>query len=185
MGQIKVLHEHYYRAPWASMLAGFLIAGLAIFKLFGEEITTESVITFSLTGVPLLLILILSIIRRNKPSLVIYNDRIEINVSSSKYSQRAEEIMYSEIKNLTMESGQLLIWRDESSAPIYYNLGANVKYAQETYDILRSAYDKYNKEHNITPTRIENLPKRNKSLIMAITILIMTAIMILIFMLRK
>lgn len=185
MGQIKVLHEHYYRAPWASMLAGFLIAGLAIFKLFGEEITTESVITFSLTAIPLLLILVLSIIRRNKPVLVIYNDRIEVNVSSSKYSRRVNEIMYSDIKNLTMESGQLLIWLDEASVPMYCNMGANAKYSQETYEILRSSYDKYNKEHNITPARIENLPKRNKVLIMAIAILIMTAIMILIFMLRK
>ena len=83
-----------------------------------------------------------------------------------------------------MESGQLLIWLDESSAPVYFNLGANAANAQETYDILRSAYDKYNQEHNITPAQIENLPKRNKKLIMAITIFIMIAIMILLFELR-
>ena len=84
-----------------------------------------------------------------------------------------------------MESGQLLIWLDESSVPMYCNMGANAKYSQETYEILRSAYDKYNKEHNITPAKVEDLPKRNKALIMAIAILIMTAIMILIFMLSK
>ena len=184
MGQIRVIHEHYDRAPWASIFSGVLIAGLAIIKFLGEKITTVSVIIFALTAIPLLLIVIFSIIRRNKPALVVYNDRLEVR-ESSMYSQKTNEIMYSQIRNLAIESGQLLIWLDESSVPMYRNLGANAANAQQTYDILRSAYDKYNQEHNITPAQVENLPKRNKGKIMAITFLIMVAIMILMFLLRR
>ena len=183
MGQIKVLHEHYDRTPWASILAGVLIAGLAIIKFFDEEITKASVITFSLSALPLLLIVFFRIISRNRPALIVYNDRLEVRAPSN-YSRKTDEILYSDIRNLAIESGQLLIWLDESSAPMYCNLGANAANAQETYDILRSAYDKYNKEHNITPAQIENLPKRKKGLIMAITFLIMVAIMMLLFVSR-
>lgn len=183
MGQTKLIHEHYDRSPWVSIVAGVLIAGLAILQLFDEKITTASVITFVLTALPIFLILILRIFSRNNPSLVVYNDRLEVK-APSKYTQKIDELLYSDIRNIAMESGQLLIWLDESSAPVYFNLGANAANAQETYDILRSAYDKYNQEHNITPAQIENLPKRNKKLIMAITIFIMIAIMILLFELR-
>lgn len=176
MGQTKLIHEHYDRAPLASIFAGIMLAGLAIIKLFGEGFDTVNVIVFTLTAIPMLVIIIVSIFRRNKPSIVVYNDRLEV---------LSDEIMYSDIKNIAMESGQLLIWLDESSAPMYQNLGANVRNAQQTYDILRSAYDKYNQEHNITPAQIENLPKRNKKLIMAITILIMIAILMMIFLLHR
>lgn len=176
MGQIRVIHEHYDRSPWASIVAGILIAGLAIIKLFGQEINAAKIIVFALTIIPMLVILIVSIIRRNKPLLVVYNDRLEV---------MSDEILYSDIRNIAMESGQLLIWLDESSVPIYRNLGAKVANAQQTYDILRSAYDKYNQEHNITPAQVENLPKRNKGKIMAITFLIMVAIMILMFLLHR
>ena len=84
-----------------------------------------------------------------------------------------------------MESGQLLIWRDDQSSPMYCNLGANVRNAQETYDILRSAYDKYNHERNINPVPVENLPKRNKGLMIAIMILVMIATMMALFLLRR
>ena len=176
MGQSKVIHEHYDRAPWASILAGILIAGLAILKLFGEELNAAKIIVFVLTVIPMLVILIVSIIRRNKPSLVVYNDRIEV---------LSDEILYSDIRNIAMESGQLLIWLDESSVPMYRNLGANVRNAQETYDILRSAYDKYNQEHNITPAQVEYLPKRNKGKIILITIMIMIGILMLMFLSRR
>ena len=176
MGQIRVIHEHYDRSPWASIVAGILIAGLAIIKLFGQEINAAKIIVFALAIIPMLVILIVSIIRRNKPLLVVYNDRLEV---------MSDEILYSDIRNIAMESGQLLIWLDESSVPIYRNLGAKVANAQQTYDILRSAYDKYNQEHNITPAQVENLPKRNKGKIMAITFLIMVAIMILMFLLHR
>ena len=175
MGQIKVLHEHYDRAPLASIFAGIMLAGLAIINLFGEGFDTVNVIVFALTAIPMMVILILSIIRRNKPSLVVYNDRLEV---------LSDEIMYSDIKNIAMESGQLLIWLDESSVPMYRNLGANVKNAQETYDILRSAYDKYNQEHGITPAQVDYLPKRKKGKIIVMTILIMVLILVLMFISR-
>ena len=183
MGQTKLIHEHYDRSPLASILAGVLIIGHAILRLFDDEITTESIILLAVTVVPLLIILIIGITRRNKPSLVVYNDRIEVK-TPSQYSKKINEILYSDIKNLAFESGQLLIWLDESSNPMYCNLGANAGNAQASYDILRSAYDKYNQEHNITPARIDYLPKRNKPLIMAITILVMVGIMMLIFIFR-
>ena len=78
MGQTKLIHEHYDRSPWVSIVAGVLIAGLAILKLFDEKITTASVITFALTALPIFLILILRIFSRNNPSLVVYNDRLEV-----------------------------------------------------------------------------------------------------------
>ena len=177
MGQIKVIHEHYDRTPWASILAGVLIAGLAVIKFVADKITTATAITFALTAIPLLLIVIFSIIRRNRPALVVCNDRLEVR-TPSLYSQKMDEIMYSDIKNLALESGQLLIWSDESSIPMYRNLGANIRNAQETYDILRSAYDRYNQEHNITPAQIENLPKRNKGMMVLTTVLIMVLIVI-------
>jgi len=183
MGQIKVIHEHYDRTPWASILAGVLISGLAIIKFLAEKITTASAITFALTAIPLLLIIVLSIIRRNKPILVVCNDRLDVR-ASSLYSRKVDELMYSDIRNLALESGQLLIWLDESSVPMYCNLGANARNAQETYDILKSAYDKYNLEHNITPAQVENLPKRDKRKIIVMTILIMVFILVLIFISR-
>jgi hypothetical protein len=183
MGQIKVIHEHYDRSPLVSILAGVLLIGHAILRLFDDEITKTSIILVGVTVLPLLVIVIIGIIRRNKPSLVVYNDRIEVK-APSKYSKKINEILYSDIKNLAFESGQLLIWLDESSTPMYCNLGANTGNAQATYDILRSTYDKYNQEHNITPAKVDFLPKRNKPLIMAITILIMVGIMILLFISR-
>lgn len=175
MGQIKVIHEHYDRSPWASIVAGILIAGLAIIKLFGEEINAAKIIVFTLTVIPMLAILIISIIRRNRPTLVVYNDRLEV---------MSDEIMYSDIRNIAMEAGQLLIWLDESSVPMYRNLGANAANAQQTYDILRSAYDKYNQEHNITPAQVEYLPRRKKGKIIVMTILIMVLILVFMFISR-
>lgn len=180
MGQIRVIHEHYDRSPWASILAGILIVLLAISKLFGEEINVLKVIVFALTAIPMLVILIVSIIRRNKPSLVVYNDRLEV-LASPTSSKKVDEIMYSDIRNIAMESGQLLIWLDETSVPMYRNLGANAANAQQTYDILRSAYDKYNQDHGINPAQVDYLPRRNKGKIAVITILIM--VLILVFML--
>lgn len=183
MGQIRVLHEHYDRRPWAGIVAGVLVIIPIISQLIDDGFSVTSVIICALTAVPLLLILILDVIRRKRPSLVVYNDRIEVMIPS--VSPKTDEIMYSDIRNLAMESGQLLIWRDDQSSPMYCNLGANVRNAQETYDILRSAYDKYNHEHNIKPVPVENLPKRNKGVMIAIMILVMIAVMMLMFLLRR
>ena len=183
MGQIRVLHEHYDRRPWVSILAGVLLTIPLIERLVDDGFSVTSVIICALTAVPVLLILILDVIRRKQPSIVVYNDRLVVRVPSVSY--KTDEILYSDIRNMAMESGQLLIWRDDQSSPMYCNLGANVRNAQETYDILRSAYDKYNHEHNIKPVPVENLPKRNKGLMIAIMILVMTATMMALFLLRR
>ena len=75
-------------------------------------------------------------------------------------SSKRVEISYPEIKNMALESGQLRIWVDEFSQPSCFNMGANLGKAQESYDILRTAYDQYNQEHNLKPVLLWDLPKR-------------------------
>lgn len=179
MGQTKLIHEHYDRRPWASIVAGLLVLIPLITRVIDDDFSVTSIIICALTAIPLVLILIINMISRNKPSIVVYNDRLVVRVPSVSY--KTDEITYSDIRNMAMESGQLLIWQDDQSSPMCYNLGANIRNAEETYDILRSAYDKYNQEHNITPAQVENLPKRNKGMAVLLTVMIMTGILMLIF----
>ncbi len=179
MGQTKLIHEHYDRKPWLSIVAGILVLIPLITRVIDDDFSVTSIIICALTAVPLVLILILDLITRKKPSIVVYNDRLVVRVPSVSY--KTDEITYSDIRNMAMESGQLLIWQDDQSSPMCYNLGANIRNAEETYDILRSAYDKYNQEHNITPAQVENLPKRNKGMAVLLTVMIMTGILMLIF----
>ena len=184
MGQIKIIHEHYDSKPWLSIISGTLLALLAVLKFVEDkDWSWINVVLFAILLLPASILLIMDFIWKKKPILLVFNDRIEIKKAPS--SGKTVEIMYSDIRNLAMESGQLLIWRDDQSSPMYCNLGANVRNAQETYDILRSAYDKYNHEHNIKPVPVENLPKRNKGLMIAIMILVMTATMMALFLLRR
>ncbi len=179
MGQTKLIHEHYDRKPWLSIVAGILVLIPLITRVIDDDFSVASIILFALTAIPLVLILIINMISRNKPSIVVYNDRLVVRVPSVSY--KTDEITYSDIRNMAMESGQLLIWQDDQSSPMCCNLGANIRNAEETYDILRSAYDKYNQEHNITPAQVENLPKRNKGMAVLLTVMIMTGILMLIF----
>ena len=112
---------------------------------------------FAICALPTIALLVLDIIWKKKPTLIVYNDRLEVRKAMS--SKRVE-ILYSEIKNMALQSGQLRVWLDEFSQPVCYNLGANATKAQESYDILRTAYDQYNQEHNFKPILLLDLPKR-------------------------
>ena len=159
MGQTKLIHEHYDSKPWASIISGLLIAGLAILRVFEDrgEHSWIYVLIFAIWALPAIALLVLDIIWKKKPTLIVYNDRLEVRKSMS--SKRVE-ILYSDIKNMALQSGQLRVWLDEFSQPVCYNLGANATKAQESYDILRTAYDQYNQEHNFKPILLLDLPKR-------------------------
>ena len=135
MGQIKLIHEHYDSKPWAGIISGTLFAILAITKLVvdSKDHTWIYLVLFGLVILPTVVILVMDIIWKKKPTLVVYNDRLEV---MKPMSSKRVEILYSEIKNMALQSGQLRVWLDEYSQPACYNLGANVNKTQESYDIL-------------------------------------------------
>jgi len=159
MGQTKLIHEHYDSKPWASIISGSLIAGLAILQLVADSKRHSWIylIVFGVCILPAIAVLVLDVIWKKKPTLVVYNDRLEV---CKPMSSKRVEILYSQIKNMALQSGQLRVWLDEFSQPACYNLGANLGKAQESYDILRTAYDQYNQEHNFKPIPLLDLPKR-------------------------
>ena len=168
MGQTKLIHEHFDSKPWASIISGSLLSGIAILKLIEDR--GEHSWLYAL--------LVMDIIWKKKPTLIVYNDRLEVRKSMS--SKRVE-ISYSEIKNMALQSGQLRVWLDEFSQPACYNLGANMGKAQESYDILRTAYDQYNQEHNLKPVPLWDLPKRKLTtqvLIMIVTFCLISLFLI-------
>ena len=160
MGQIRVLHEHYDYKPWASIASGLLIAFLAGLRMITDKkMSLADIVLFAIIALPPLVILVFDIIWKKKPTMVVYNDRLEVR--KGRKSQRTE-IMYSDIRNLAFESGELLVWLDEYSLPSCYFLGAKLKDDQETYDILRAAYDQYNQEHNFKSVPVASLPQKKK-----------------------
>ena len=180
MGQIRIIHEHYDSKSWISIIAGVMIATMAMTHPFmDKEITWVWAVDVALTSAPVLLLLVLQIIRRNKPVLVVYNDRIEARLPA--ISKGLNEMLYSDIKNIDFKSGQLLIWRDEVSAPLCLNLGVNAQRAEETYNILRTTYDRYNREKNIKPVPVEDLPRKKSGLWFALLVLIITLVMMIVF----
>ena len=159
MGQTKLIHEHYDSKPWASIISATLLGVLAIIKLASEisERSWFSIVLFCIILLPSIVLAVMDIIWKKKPTLVVYNDRLEV---WKPMSSKRVEILYSQIKNMALQSGQLRVWLDEFSQPVCYNLGANATKAQESYDILRTAYDQYNQEHNFKPILLLDLPKR-------------------------
>ena len=159
MGQTKLIHEHFDSKPWASIISGSLIAGLAILKLIEDrgEHSWLYLIIFGVSLLPTVALLVMDIIWKKKPTLVVYNDCLEVR---KPMSSKRVEISYPEIKNMALESGQLRIWVDEFSQPSCFNMGANLGKAQESYDILHTAYVEYNQEHNLKPVPLWDLPKR-------------------------
>ena len=159
MGQTKLIHEHYDSKPWASIISATLLGVLAIIKLASEisERSWFSIVLFCIILLPSIVLAVMDIIWKKKPTLVVYNDCLEVR---KPMSSKRVEISYSEIKNMALESGQLRVWLDEYSQPACYNLGANQGKAQESYDILRTAYDQYNQKHNLKPIPLWDLPKR-------------------------
>lgn len=180
MGQIRVLHEHYESKTWASLIYAFLILILAIIKLFFDK--DQSIIDILITVVlvvPFLAAFVMDLYWRNKPVMIVYNDRLEIR---KPLSFRRVEFMYSDIRNVDMVSGQLLIWSDEVSAPSRYNLGENGDRAQETFNMIRTSYDKYNQVRGISPIPLDRLStKRNIGTKLAMIMAFTIAIMILVY----
>ena len=180
MGQTKIIHEHYDSKPWASIISATLLGVLAIIKLASEigERSWFSIVLFCIILLPSIVLAVMDIIWKKKPMAVIYNDRVEVR---RPFSSKTTEILYSEIKNMALESGQLRIWVDEFSKPACYNLGANMDKAQESYDILRTAYDQYNQEHNLKPVPLWDLPNRKlttQALIMIVTFCLISLFLI-------
>lgn len=159
MGHTKLIHEHYDSKPWVSIISATLLGVLAIIKLASEisERSWFSIVLFCIILLQSIVMLVMDIIWKKKPTFVVYNDRLEVR---KPMSSKRVEILYSEIKNMALQSGQLRVWLDEYSQPACYNLGANDNKAQESYDILRTAYDQYNQEHNYKPVPLLDLPKR-------------------------
>ena len=182
MGQTKIIHEHYDNKPWASIIAGLLIAGLAILHVIDDkDHSLANLVLYAIVALPPFVIVLIDIFKRNKPTLVVYNDRLEVR--KGRKSQRTE-IMYSDIRNLAFESGELLVWLDEYSLPSCYYLGAKLKDDQETYDILRAAYDQYNQEHNFKPIPVESLPQRKTGLAKVVFIVTLLCILTLLVLFR-
>ena len=178
MGQTKIIHEHYDSKPWASIISATLLAVLAIVKL-GSEICERSwfsIVLFIIILLPSIFLVVIDFIWKKKPMVVIYNDRVEVR---RPFSSKRTEILYSEIKNMALESGQLRIWVDEFSQPSCFNMGANLGKAQEAYDILHTAYVEYNQEHNFKPIPLWDLPK--KKITTQVLIIIVTFCLISLF----
>ena len=195
MRQPTIIHEHYEPVPWATIIAELLTILVLVFR-FGSAIKDERVegvplaIQIVIWGAPAILFIIVIIgvvishlLGRNKPSIIVYNDRLEVRKTS--FSPNMIEIKYSEIRNLDSDSGQLLIWKDEYSAPLRYNLGKNVKIADATFGIIRTTYDKYNQENNFKSVPIEDLPKKKASLPQVVLIVTMLAALTLFLILSK
>jgi hypothetical protein len=183
MGQIRLIHEHYDSKPWASIISATLIALLALLKL-ANDIHDHSwirVVLFCLIMLPSILLLVMDFIWKKKPTLIVYNDRLEVKKSPN--SRKMTEIMYSDIKNMFHEAGGLKIWLDVDSRPSNYYLGAKLAQDQETYDILRTAYDQYNQEHGIKPVPVGSMPQKTKTLGQIVLMLTMIGILILLFVL--
>lgn len=178
MGQTKIIHEHYDSKPWASIISATLLAVLAIVKL-GSEICERSwfsIVLFIIILLPSIVLVVIDFIWKKKPMVVIYNDRVEVR---RPFSSKRTEILYSEIKNMALESGQLRIWVDEFSQPSCFNMDANLGKAQEAYDILHTAYVEYNQEHNFKPVPLWDLPK--KKITTQVLIIIVTFCLISLF----
>ena len=178
MGQIKLIHEHYDSKRWVGIISGTLVACLAILKLVADRDSNSwfRLFFFSLAILPSIIILVMDIIWKKKPIVVVYNDRLEVRKT---LSSKRTEILYSDIKNMALEAGQLRIWLDEYSQPSCYNMGADLDKAQESYDILRTAYDGYNQEHNFKTVPLVDLPKRRTGLTQVVFIVAVLCFLVL------
>lgn len=180
MGQIKLIHEHYDSKPWLSIISGTLLALLAVLKFVEDkDWSWINVVLFAILLLPASILLIMDFIWKKKPILLVFNDRIEIKKAPS--SGKTVEIMYSDIKNMAYDSGELKIWLDEYSMPSRYYLGAKLAKDQETYDILRAAYDQYNQERGIRPVPVESMPKKTKTLGQIVFMITMISVFIALF----
>ena len=183
MGQTKLIHEHYDSKPWASIISGTGLALLAVLKFVGDkDWSWINVVLFAIMLLPASILLIMDFIWKNKPILTVYNDRLEVKKAPS--SGKTTEILYSDIKNMSLEASQLRIWLDVDSIPSCYYLGAKLNKVQETYDILRTAYDQYNQERGIKPVPLADMPNRTKTLGQIVFMVTTISVVILLFVLN-
>lgn len=182
MGQIRVIHEHYDSKPLRSLIVGLLVAILAgVGLILDKDRSLADLVLSALLIFPPFVILVFELLRWNKPAIVVYNDRLEVRMP---FKRDRKEILYSEIKNLALESGQLRIWLDELSAPSCYNLGENTQNAEDTYNIIRATFDKYNQEYGIRPVPVESMPKKKTTLSQVVLIVTMICILTLLIIVR-
>lgn len=182
MGQIRLIHEHYDSKPLRSLIVGLLIAILAGVNLITDkDRSLADLVLSALIVFPPFVIMVFELLRWNKPAIVVYNDRLEVRMP---FKRDRKEILYSEIKNFALEAGQLRIWFDEYSMPSCYNLGENVKNAEDTYNILRATYDKYNQEYGIKPVPVESMPKKKAGVAQVVLIVTMICTLALLIIVR-
>ena len=183
MGQIKLIHEHYDSKPWASIISATLFAMVTVLGFIAKkDMYWINTLLFIITLLPISILLVIDIIWKNKPILTVYNDRLEVKKAPS--SGKTTEILYSDIKNMSLEASQLRIWLDVDSIPSCYYLGAKLNKVQETYDILRTAYDQYNQERGIKPVPLADMPNRTKSLGQIVFMVTTISVVILLFVLN-
>ena len=169
MGQSKLIHEHYDSKPWASIISATCLALLAIFKFVGDkDLYWINVVLFAITLLPVSLLLVMDIIWKKKPTLIVYNDRLEIKKSPS--SSKMTEIMYSDIKNMSHEAGGLKIWLDVDSLPSSYYLGAKLAKDQE---------------NGIKPVPVESMTQKTKILSKIVFMITVISIIILLFVFKE
>jgi hypothetical protein len=182
MGQIRLIHEHYDSKPLRSLIVGLLIAILAGVNLIADkDRSLADLVLSALLVFPPFVILVFELLRWNKPAMVVYNDRLEVRLP---FKRNRKEILYSEIKNLALESGQLRIWLDELSAPSCYNLGENTQNAEDTYNIIRATFDKYNQEYGIRPVPVESMPQKKAGVAQVVLIVTMVCTLALLIIVR-
>ena len=190
MIQPKIIHEHYNAKPWFSIILefltiAFLVSSQGLSFLNKQYPDTSLALKIVILGIPVLYLFVVfldGLYWKRKPTIVVYNDRLEVR---KPLSLNRIEIMYSDIRNVDCQFTQLMIWRNETAAPECYNMGVKAKIAEETFNYIRSSFDKYCLENNIKPAPIESLPKKKASLPQVVLIVTMLAALTLFLILSK
>ena len=190
MRQHQIIHEHYNSKPWFIIILefltiAFLVSSQGLSFLNKQYPDTSLALKIVILGIPVLYLILVfldGLYWKRKPTIVVYNDRLEVR---KPFSLNRTEIMYSDIRNVDCQFTQLMVWRNEISAPECYNMGVKAKIAEETFNYIRSSFDKYCLENNIKPAPLESLPQKKTSLQQAVMIITMVAVLALFFILSK
>ena len=190
MRQPQIIHEHYNAKPWFSIILefltiAFLVSSQGLSFLNKQYPDTSLALKIVILGIPVLYLILVfldGLYWKRKPTIVVYNDRLEVR---KPFSLNRTEIMYSDIRNVDCQFTQLMIWRNETAAPECYNMGVKAKIAEETFNYIRSSFDKYCLENNIKPAPVDSLPKKKTSLQQVVMIITMLAVLALFFILSK
>ena len=190
MRQPQIIHEHYNAKPWFSIILefltiAFLVSSQGLSFLNKQYPDTSLALKIVILGIPVLYLFVVfldGLYWKRKPTIVVYNDRLEVR---KPFSLNRTEIMYSDIRNVDCQFTQLMVWRNEISAPECYNMGVKAKIAEETFNYIRSSFDKYCLENNIKPAPLESLPQKKTSLPQVVLIVTMLAALTLFLILSK